>query len=355
MNRSVGLALMLVAPFIVVACGGKSEAPAPAAVAPKLASVTVQRTDTPREQSWDGVVEAVNQATLYAQTSGRVVELPYDVNDFVKKDDVVVRFTDVEQTSAKRQAQAQLASARASYNEAEASYRRISEIYSRRLVSKADYDQALARRDAAKAAFEAARAGLRESGQKVDYTTVRAPYDGYVTKRWVQVGEAVQPGQPLISGVSLKQLRINVEVPQSAVAAIRRYDSAEVVLDGQRLKVDKVIVFPYADPGTHSFNVRLELDGSHAGLYPGMTVKVAFEIGQATPLLVPRTALWHQGEVTGLYVIDKHGVSLRQVRLGERHGDRVEVLSGLSAGEVVATDPAAAASYLTSTRKGPSA
>jgi len=355
MNQRVRMTLLLAALFSLAACGNKPPAKTSTAPAPKLSSVTVQPTDARREQSWDGVVEAVNQATLYAQTSGRVVELPYDVNDFVKKGDVVVRFTDVEQKSARRQAQARLASARASYNEAEASYRRVAEVYARKLVAKADYDQALARRDAARAALNEAEAGLREVGQKLDYTTVRAPYDGYVSKRWVQVGEAVQPGQPLVSGVSLKQLRVSVQVPQSAVEAIRKYHGAQILLGGKRLKVDKVIVFPYADPDTHTFNVRLELDGEHAGLYPGMTVKVAFAVGEAKPLLVPETALWHQGEVTGLFVLGKQGVSLRQVRIGDRFGDRVEVLSGLSAGEQVATDPAAAARWLSAHRAEPSA
>ena len=355
MNRSVRMALLLAALVSLAACGGKPAPQATAAAPPKLASITVHRVDAHREQTWDGVVEAVHRATLYAQTSGRVLELPYDVNDFVTKGDVVVRFTDVEQKSARRQAQAQLASARAAYKEAEANYSRVSEIYAQRLVAKADYDQALARRDAAKAALKAAEAGLSGVGERLDYTTVRAPYDGYVTKRWVQVGEAVQPGQPLVSGVSLKQLRVSVQVPQSAVQAIRAFHQAEIVLNGERIKVDRVIVFPYADPDTHTFNVRLELDGGHPGLYPGMTVKAVFAVGQARPLLVPETALWHQGEVTGVYVIGKHGVALRQVRVGDRFGDRVEVLSGLSDGDVVASDPDAAARYLSGLHAGPSA
>ncbi len=330
------------------ACGSPtSSTPAPKPA--NLAGMTVQPQVARREQAWDGVVEAVNQATMFAQTSGRVIELPYDVNDYVKAGEVIVRFTDVEQKSVRRQAQAQLASAKAAYNEAESSYRRISEVYARKLVSKADYEQAVARRDAAKAALNSAQAGLREVGQKLDYTTVRAPYEGYVTKRWVHVGEAVQPGQPLISGISLKQMRVTVQVPQSAMGAIRKFHSAEIVLngnDGQRVKASKVTIFPYADPQTHTFDVRLELDGEHTGLYPGMTVKVAFAVGETRRILVPASALWHQGEVTGIFVLDKSGVSLRQVRTGDRFGDRVEVLSGLVAGERIATDPTAASRYL---------
>ncbi|MBK6377663.1 MAG: HlyD family efflux transporter periplasmic adaptor subunit [Xanthomonadales bacterium] len=68
-----------------------------------------------------------------------------------------------------------------------------------------------------------ARAQLSQVGQQMDYTVVRAPYSGIVTARHVQIGESVRPGQPLISGVSLKDLRVSVQVPQSAIAPIRNF------------------------------------------------------------------------------------------------------------------------------------
>src|SRR3546814_18515995 len=80
---------------------------------PGLAALTVQPASAPRERIWDGVVEAVNQATLSAQTGGRVLELPYDVNDYVPAGAVVVRFPADEPQSGQRRAQAALAAAQA--------------------------------------------------------------------------------------------------------------------------------------------------------------------------------------------------------------------------------------------------
>ena len=103
---------------------------------------------------------------------------------------------------------------------------------------------------ARRAALESAQAALREVSQQLDYTVVRAPYSGIVTKRFVQIGESVRAGQPLIAGVSLNELRVNVQVPQSAVDAIRRYHAADVLLDGdgaRRVAAAKLTVFPYAD------------------------------------------------------------------------------------------------------------
>ena len=83
----------------LVGCG-KSEPPIAVQPLPELSTLTITPETAARERVWDGVVEAVNQATLSAQTGGRVLELPFDVDDYVKAGDVVVRFTDVEQRSA---------------------------------------------------------------------------------------------------------------------------------------------------------------------------------------------------------------------------------------------------------------
>jgi RND family efflux transporter MFP subunit len=327
------------------ACGKTAPPGAHSPSPPTIATTTVAPERVPLELVWDGVVEAVNQATLSAQTSGRVLELPYDVDDYVPAGAVVVRFTDVEQQSTRKRADAQIAAAEAANKNAEADYNRIAEIYSRKLVSKADLDQVTARRDSSRATLDSARAVLREAGQQVDYTVIRAPYSGIVTQRHVQIGESVRPGQPLISGLSLGQLRINVNVPQSDIAAIRAHKQASVLLDAasdNRIPAKQVVLFPYADPQTHSFKVRLELSEQETGLNPGMTVKAAFVVGDAERLLVPASALVQRSEVSGVYVVDDAGVSLHQVRLGHRFGDRVEVLSGLDAGARVANDPVAA-------------
>jgi RND family efflux transporter MFP subunit len=345
MTRSL-LAAALAA-LLAAACA--AEAPAPAAAPPvPFATLAVEPRTTARERTWDGVVEAVHQATLSAQTRGRVLELPFDVNDYVEAGQVVVRFTDVEQVSAQRRASASLGAAQADYTEAEAAFRRTEELVSKQLLARAALDQARARRDATRAALEAARAGVSEAGEQVDYTVIRAPYSGILTERHVEVGEAVQPGQPLVSGLSLQQLRVNVEVPQSEVAAIREHGAATIVLPGQgRVEAEKLTVFPYADPATHTFKVRVDLPEVETGLQPGTTVKVAFKTGESRNLWVPRSALVVRSELTAVYVVDEaNHVGLRQVRTGQRRGDDVEVLAGLVPGERIAADPQAALAWL---------
>ena len=336
---------------MLAACSDKPSSAGAAASPPALAGSVVTAQPSRNQQVRDGVVEAVNQVTITAQTNARVVELPYEVNDVVAKGAVLVRFSDVEQKSARNAAQAQIASAQASYNDAQAAFARIAAVYAKGYVSGAQMDQQRATRDAAKAALTAARAQLAAVGQQLDYTVLRAPFAGIVTHRFVHVGQAVQAGppspQPLIQLQAMDHLRVNVQVSQSAVEAIRTFHAAEVLLDGgRRVSASAVEVFPYADPATHTFNVRLQLPAGEAGLYPGMTVKVAFATGAAKRLQLPTSALVQRGELVAVYVISDHGVSLRQVRIGIRDGDHVDVLAGLDDGERVADDPQAAMAWL---------
>lgn len=347
MSPSRALLSAALATLLLAACG--SEPPAPAAAPPvSFQTLEVEPRTSARERSWDGVVEAVNQATLSAQTAGRVLELPFDVNDYVEAGQVVVRFTDVEQVSAQRRASAALNAAQADFTEADAAFRRTEELVAKQLLAKAALDQARARRDATRAALESARAGVSAAGEQVDYTVIRSPYSGILVQRHVEVGESVQPGQPLVSGLSLQKLRLAVEVPQSDIAAIRKYAAATVVLPGGgRLAAEKVIVFPYADPATHTFKIRVELPEAETGLQPGMTVKVAFKTGEAANLWIPTSALVTRSEVTAVYVVGADNrVALRQVRLGHRREGEVEVLAGLAKGDRIAVDPLAALAHL---------
>ncbi|WHZ18058.1 MAG: hypothetical protein OJF55_000207 [Rhodanobacteraceae bacterium] len=338
----------LFATLALAACG-KPHAPAPMQPAP--ASLTVQERTLPEQQIWDGTVQAVNSAVLMAQTDARVLELPYDVNDVFPAGAALVRFTDVEQKSAARAAEAQIASAKAAYVNAQANYQRMAAVFAKGLIAKAALDQALAQRDAALAALNAAQANRRAVGQQEAYTVVRAPYAGIVTQRFVQVGEAVAGPpfpQKLVAITSLKDLRVEVKVPQGAAAAIRRFGAAQILVpDGERrIAAGKVTVFPYADPATHTFDVRVELSAQDTGLFPGMSVKVAFATGSARRLLIPESTLWRSGELVGVYVIHAGTVSLRLVRLGRRFGEEVEVISGLAPGEAIARDPVKAVAWL---------
>jgi len=303
--------------------------------------------EAPLERLLDGTVEAVNQATMSAQTAGRIAAVFFDVDDYVAAGEAIVQFTDVEQQAALKQAKAALAEAEARSNQAADEFARVSGLFDSGSASKREYDQALAARDAASARVTAAQSAVVSAEQQVEYTLVRAPYAGIVTERHVEVGETVGVGQPLMSGLSLESLRVVVDLPQQVAAQVREYRSAFVLSAEGRVEATSVVIFPYAHSASNTFRVRLDLPAGQFSLYPGMFVKVAFVVGQSQRLLVPSNALMRRSEVTGVYVVDEQlRIRMRQVRIGATFGDRTEILAGLHAGERVAEDPVKAGIYL---------
>lgn len=321
-------------------------AAAPATAAVPFGTAPVDYEVAPRERVLDGRVEAVNQGTVSAQTSGRIAELPFDVNDFVDAGAVVARFTDTEQRAALDGAQAALAEARARLANAETEFERAEKMIANNTISQSRFDQAKAERDSARARLNAAIAGVEAAREQLEYTVVRAPYAGIVSRRHVELGELVSPGQPLISGLSLQSLRVNVDVPQSLFHEVRTIAKAAAYVNGERIEAESLTFFPVADDAANTFRVRVNLPDGAVTLYPGMFIKVGFIVGEAQRLLIPATAVVRRSELSAVYVVDGDTVSLRQVRLGRRYGESVEVLAGLLEGESVATEPVRAGIWL---------
>jgi len=323
------------------ACGA-----AATAIEVPFPTLTTAYETAPRERVWDGTVEAVNQATVSAQTSGRVAEILYDVDDFVEAGAPIMRFTDNEQRAALSSARGALQEAEARAAEAESEYQRIATMFENGTVAKARYDQAQANRNAAAARLDSARAGIVNAEEQLQYTIVRAPYAGIVSQRHVQVGELVRPGAALMSGLSLEHVRVVVDVPQSMLEPIREIGKANVYVDERAIVAESLTFFPVADAATNTFRVRATLPAGSVALYPGTFVKIGFVVGETERLLLPVSAVVQRSELTAVYVVGDDTVTLRQIRTGRRYGERIEVLAGLAPGEVLAADPVAAGVYL---------
>jgi RND family efflux transporter MFP subunit len=316
-----------------------------ARAAEPLATAVAEYRELPREYRLDGMVEAVNQTTVSAQTQGQVSEVLFDVNDLVEKGSVIVRLKDTEQKARLSQAEADFQGANARLQEAQEDYKRIKEVFAKKAVSQSEMDTATAVLKEASARRDAAAAGLVQAQEQFEYTLVRAPYSGIVTHRQVEPGSMATPGQPLMSGISLDELRVVVQVPQSLIPAVREHNQARVQQPGNGwFDATKITIFPFAQHGSNTFVVRLNLPEGLPGFVPGMFVKSAFTVGSRKVLLIPERAVAYRSEMTGVYVVGAdERLTLRQIRLGAR-GDAgmIEVLAGLDEGEQVALDPVGA-------------
>ncbi|MFZ5755858.1 MAG: efflux RND transporter periplasmic adaptor subunit [Pseudomonadota bacterium] len=333
--------------LLLAACGG--DAPPPAAAGPFVPDPAVFVTVAPETVrdgvTLDGTLEAKDKATLTAQTTGRVVKIHYDVDDYVPAGAVVMEIAAGEQGARAARAGAGLAEAQAALREAETNFRRAQQLVAQKLISQADFDRVQANHEATKARVASAEAAQSEAQTQFGYTKVRAPYNGILTARHIEVGELATPGRALVSGLSLGKVRVTTMVPQAFIDAVRAQKKLELVMpDGHTVAATNVVVFPYADEQSHAFKVRADLAPDvSGGIYPGMFVKVRLVTGEKQAIRVPQSALVERHELTGVYVRRADGTpELRQVRAGRRAEGKVEVLAGLAAGEHVWLDAKAA-------------
>jgi len=289
-----------------------------------------------------------------AQTSGRIIELGFDVDDYVQKDSVLLKLSDREQKSRLNSAESSFKEAQANAEQAQKEYSRIKNIYAKKLVAKSALDKVAAANKAAAARLRAARARVDEATEQWEQTIVRAPYSGIVTKRFVEMGETARVGQPLMTGISLDHLRVVVDLPQQVANQLRTHKTLVVLLDSERqlaIEPESVTVFPYADANTHSFRARFDLPTGLENLYPGMMIKVAVTVGEVEAIMIPNAALVWRSEVAGVYVMDEQGqISFRQVRPGISRDNKTEIIAGLSDGEILLLEPNKATSALKAQR-----
>ena len=339
MGRLTALALA----GLLAACGEAPapKAPAQAAVAVKTAAVELR--DIELTTSAEAVVEAVRQSTVSAQIAGRIVDLRFDVGDYVKQGEVIARIDERAVAQAAEASEAQVREAQAALANARANYERSRQLLAQKFISQAALDQAEAAYKAAQARVSALIAGAGAAATERSFATIVAPYSGVVSARHVELGEMATPGRPLMTGFDPSTLRVVATVPQAQVAAIRALGKAKIEVPslGRGVNVNKMTLVPAADPRTHTTRIRLDLPADVRGVVPGIYARAHFVVGTAPKLLVPRAAVVRRSEVTAVYVVDEQGrARLRQVRLGEA-GDEasIEVLAGLQPGERVALEP----------------
>lgn len=271
-------------------------------------------------------VEAKYQATISAQTSGRVVAVNVDIGDYVKKNTILLRLRSTSQ-------QARYNAAEARYKKATADYTRARQLYKKRLYSKALLDKSAADAKSSLSEFNQAK-------EELERTVIRAPYHGIVVKRHIEAGETARVGQALLTGLSLETLDIVVEVPQSIIKAIRLHKKASVRLNGKMHQITKLNISPYADPDSHTFTVKARLPKGNFGVYPGMFISIYFETGHYKRLVIPYKSVIHRSEISAVYTVNANHIRMRQVRTGRvLPSGKVEIISGLSSGEYVALDP----------------
>ena len=345
MKRITELTLVAMASLV-------SQVVALAADAPPLKVIAVQAAGASQtDSSLDAVVEAVRQTTLSTQVAGAVVALHVKAGDRVKAGQELLR---IDARAAQQNvigASAQVEAAQANLAVASKELERQKQLLQKQYISQAAFERAQAQWDAAKAQVKALQANNQAAQTQSGFFVLNAPYAGVVSDVPVTLGDMALPGKPLLTVYDPSALRVTAAVPQALLAVAHaqpkavRYELPGVAGYSTPQLPPQIQVLPAVDPVTHTGQIRLSLPAGIEGLAPGVFARVwlpGVAVGKsgAERLYLPANAIVRRAEMTGVYVVDAQGKpSLRQLRLGQTSGDRVEVLSGLRQGDKVAAEP----------------
>ncbi len=306
---------------------GAAGGPPPVAVA----SATVKRIPWERVEPAIGSLVAVRGVTLGSELPGRVVEIAFESGSLVRRGTVLLRL-DISAEEAQRDA------AKAEAALAEIGLQRAKVLREADAIAAADLDAAQARASQTAAVV----AGLEATIAK---KTIRAPFDGRISIRQVELGQILPAGAPIASLQSVSPIHAEFWLPQQALAELKAGQRARVIVDtfpGSSWEGAITTINPEVDPATRNVRVRATFENPDARLRPGMFARVEV-IGheRRTALVIPATAPVVAPFGDSVYLVDEAAAATgrrptvaRQqfVRLGERRGDFVEVLSGLDEG-----------------------
>tara|TARA_R110001583_G_scaffold93777_1_gene236988 strand:+ start:8818 stop:9900 length:1083 start_codon:yes stop_codon:yes gene_type:complete len=290
-----------------------------------------------------GKVEAVQNANLSTRMMGFVNNIYVNVGDKVSKGQLLLSINSADILAKKAQVTASITEATAAYKNAEKDYNRFTALFNDNSASQKEMDDISANYEMSKARLEAANQQKNQVNAQLSYSNIVAPFNGVITGKFINKGDMANPGMPLISIETPNKFQIISMIPESDITSIKNGTNVTVVVKStNQLLTGKVTeVSSSAKNTSGQYLVKVLLDKTDVKLLSGMFTSVQFPTekkdensSQTSMVLVQKSALVQQGQLSGVYTIGNENIALlRWLRIGKSFGDLVEVLSGLSANE----------------------
>jgi len=332
------LTTVLLILLTLTACGGSSDTDhreggrrtsmgGPTGGGAPSAAVPVQVEPVPRRSisqylETNGTLEAENEVDIVARTTGPVTEINTEEGRMIRSGQLIARIDE-------REAHNQVAIATVARDEAQLSYDRTKSSWDEGLVSREAYDSALSQLSSTRAQLESAEIQLA-------YTEIKAPFDALVVTRNIKLAQYVTPGTTLFRISDFTPLLCRIEVPEKDFPRVRIGQPAHLRVEaypGEKFSAEVTRLRPTIDAATGTFTTTLEVDG-RGKLRPGMFASVYLQTDtHGDAIVIPRNALVLDSLGDIVYVKSADIAERREVRLGLRSEDSVEVLEGLAEGD----------------------
>lgn len=325
--------------FLVISCGAEDKK----TMANNEPAVGVQVSSVSEDNSHpfvtaSGKVEAAKSTNISTRMMGYVDKIFVQVGDKVHKGQLLMSVNNADVSAKLAQVNAGITEAQAAFNNSEKDYTRYTALFLEKSASQKELDDVTAYFEMAKARLEAARQMKNEVNAQLSYANIRAPFNGVVTNKFINTGDMANPGMPLLEVESPGKYQVLAMVPESEILNIQKDNKVDVELK----TIDKIVPGKITEISTSARNtggqymVKVLLETSDDNILSGMYASVQFPVAQeaSKAIMIPNDALVQRGQLTGIYTVSQNNTALlRWLRLGRTFGDKVEVLSGLSADE----------------------
>jgi RND family efflux transporter MFP subunit len=287
-----------------------------------------------------GVVEGSKKAKLSTKLMGNITYFPMDAGAKITKGQVLAKIQSKDIEAKKQQVLANLSATEAAYINMKKNYDRIESLHKKGSATEKEFDDVTLGLKMTESQVKAAKEMKKEIDDVLSYSSIRAPFDGYIVNKFVQVGDIAAPGYPLMIVENFDSFDLTANVSADQINKVVKGMKVDVIIDALndgKMKGEVVEVNPGAHPASRQYTikVKLEVEDKFAGkIKSGMYARVLLTESENNKILIRENVIVKRGQLSGVYTINRNSEAvLRWLRLGKKTGDKYEVLSGLVTGE----------------------
>jgi RND family efflux transporter MFP subunit len=288
----------------------------------------------PRVEQAVGTVRAVHETAVAAKLLAKIIEVNITAGQAVQKGDVLVRLDDEDLGARVEQAESSASAARSARDQAKIEHDRIEQLMEQSAASKIEWDRVQSALKTAEAELQRAEQAVKEAKTVLGYATIKAPIDGVVIDKRVEVGDTATPGQILATLYDPTRMQLVASVRESLTRRLQVGQTIGVNIEtlGHTCEGRVSEIVPEAEAASRTFLVKVT-GPCPPGVYTGMFGRLLIPLDDESVLVIPRSAVELVGQLELVKVVEHDRLLRRAVKLGRAFGEEVEVLSGLCEGE----------------------
>lgn len=287
-----------------------------------------------------GTVVAENNATIKTRLGGFVNKIFVGIGDQVSKGQLLISINSAELQAKLTQATSGITAAQVAYDIAKKDKERYEKLLKQQSISQKEFENITLQFQAAASQLTVAKEMAMEVKSNWSYLQIRAPFSGVITAKHIQEGDLASPGLPLLGIEGVTNYEVRTQIPSDKINSVKVHDEVNIhIKDLNKTFKGKVAeMSPSSLNNASVFEAKVRFSESNEALKSGLFTTVSFETASdntSSKIYIPRNTLIQQGGLTGVYILSNDTAFLRWIRIGQSHGDMLEVLSGISSNDEI--------------------